>query len=85
MAQDVKLTVHADGTHAIDQLARAQRAMRAAVLRDQLVERMSLPALIQRGRGVAHDPACAPRPGSFAWSKTAYEAIHPPRTKDKRD
>lgn len=63
-----------------DQLTRARRAMRAAVLRDQIRQRTNLTALIHQATGVAHNPAYAPRPLRIAiWSKRAWEAIHPKR------
>lgn len=80
MAENVKLTVHADATQAQRELARAHRAMRAAVLRDQITERTSLTALINRATGILHNPACAPEPmRAPTWSQAAHDAIHPKR------
>jgi len=66
-----------------NQLARAHRAMRAAILRDQIHQRTNLTALIHRARGVPHDPACTSQPMSTpTWTKTAHDAIHPRRAND---
>lgn len=79
MAEDLTLTVHADGRQVQRELARARRAMDAALLRHEITERTSLTALITHAPGVTHNPACTPAPPRVAWSKTAHDAIHPKR------
>jgi len=75
MAEGIELIVHADDTQFQHALARAQIAAHKAIRDIDWARTHTLPALAHGGRGVRHDPACAPRAATVQWTADAYAAL----------